>query len=357
MSRIAELHDEMNIRMIQNAQQNMVNFSQRVEELHRKYPSLTPQQTQMLLASMFDQTQVKALNPHQVRRMTLPGMPLVGEQCMVSVFHMPRTYWNVVMVVPVSTFTQPAYQASHRLAMWFIGIQAVVMIVLLMLARRLVLHSPRHRMVRDVILRWDRKSDKQLDEDMQSLGTSMEQIRQLIRPQLADSASSRQSMRVATDVKQLIDDILAIDEQEMKLLQIHAQVLVSIKQLIRADAYRLAQVLTNLIANARHALQKVDPENRRLHVSAHLIDDSILQITVHDTGCGIDPQQLPNIFEHGYTTNPVARGVGLHSAAMAVRELGGSINAHSDGKNRGSTFTLSIPIQVQKHVTLSPTEN
>ncbi len=352
MSRIAELHDEMNIRMIQNAQQNMVNFTQRVDELHRKYPALTTQQTQMLIASMFDQTKVKALNPRQVRRMTLASMPLVSEPCMVSVFHMPRTYWNVVMVVPVSTFTKPADQASNRLAMWFVGIQAVVMLILFVVARRLVLKSPRCRIVRDVLLKWDRKSDKQLEDDLEDIGSSMEHIRQLVRPQTPSAHGNNHAIYVNTDIERLIRDVLAIDAEDMNLKNILTHVQVSVEQLIKVDAYRLAQVLTNLMTNARHALEKVDDDQRRLHVSAHLIDNSILQITVHDTGCGIDPMQLPNIFEHGFTTNPSARGVGLHSAALAVSELNGSINAHSDGLNKGSTFTISIPVEVQPTINL-----
>ncbi|MFG0247467.1 MAG: ATP-binding protein [Phycisphaeraceae bacterium JB051] len=352
MSRIAELHDEMNIRMIQNAQQNMPGFTERVDQLQRKYPTLTTQQTQMLIASMFDQTQVKALNPHQVRRMTLTSMPLIAEQCMVSVFHMPRTYWNVVMVVPVSTFTKPADQASNRLAIWFVGIQAFVMLILLLFARRLVLKSPRQRVIRDVLLKWDRKSDKQLADDLDEMSSSMKQIRHLVRTQTPSANGQTHAIYVNTDIQRLVHDVLAIDAEEMNLKNIQTHVQVSVEQLIKVDAYRLAQVLTNLMTNARHALEKVGDDQRRLHISAHLIDNSILQITVHDTGCGIDEKQLPNIFEHGYTTNPSARGVGLHSAALAVRELNGSINAHSDGSNKGSTFTISIPVEVQPTINL-----
>lgn len=353
MGRIRELHDEMNIRMIQNAQQNMANFTQRVDELHRKYPTLSQEQTQLLIASMFDQTRIKALNPRKVRRMTLDRMPLMDEPCLVSVFHMPRTYWNVVMVVPVSTFTKPADQASHRLAMWFIGMELFAMIVLLIFARRMVLNSPRRRLARDMMIKWDRDNSRDIEMDMQSIQSTMEHIRQLVRPALPSSNTNGQTMRVNTDIRQLITDILSIDRDETDLLNIQVHVEVTVNHLLRLDAYRLAQALTNILTNARHALGKVSTEQRRLHISAHLIDDTILQITIHDTGCGIDPAQLPNIFDHGFTTRPSARGVGLHSAAMAIRELGGNINAHSDGPNKGAIFTMSIPVQSKPIVNLT----
>ncbi|HAI12486.1 MAG TPA: hypothetical protein DCM28_12335 [Phycisphaerales bacterium] len=356
MSRIRELHDEMNIRMIQNAQQNMANFSQRVNELHRKYPTLSQEQTQILIASMFDQTRIKAVNPRKVRRMRLERMPLMDEPCMVSVFHMPRTYWNVVMVVPVSTFIKPADKASLKLALWFVGLELLTMLVLLVVTRRILLNKAIRNTEHDVVLNWDQAENRAIEEDMLSIQSKMEHIRQLVRPVLPSNSGNNQAMCVNTDVQRMIDDILAIDAEDIQNQQVQVRVNVAIKQLLKLDAYRLAQALTNIITNARHALAMVESSQRRLHIAAQLIDDSILQITIHDTGCGIDPQQLPNIFDNGYTTRPSARGVGLHSAAMAVRELGGSINAHSDGKNKGSIFTLSIPVQLNAAPSLTPAD-
>lgn len=353
MGRIEEMHDEMNIRMIQNAQQNMANFSQRVNELHRQNPSLSREETQLLIAAMFDQTQLKAVNPKRVRRMNLPQMPLVDGPCMVSVFHMPRTYWNVVLVVPESTFTRPADQASARLAMWLAGLEVLTLGILFFAVYKWVFHPSRCQQVTELTLQWGDQNHADLEENMQSLASSMENIRKLVRPQLPSNQQIKGLMCVTTDIPRLIDDLLKVDRQQIIDQQIQLRVDVTVKDLLRLDAYRLAQALTNILGNARHALEKVEADRRRLNVTAHLIDETILQITIHDTGCGIDPQQLPNIFDNGYTTRPAARGVGLHSAALAIRELGGSINAHSDGKNKGSTFTLSVPVEIQQAPSLA----
>jgi signal transduction histidine kinase len=50
------------------------------------------------------------------------------------------------------------------------------------------------------------------------------------------------------------------------------------------------------------------------------------------------------LFEHGFTTKKDGHGFGLHSAALAVRELGGDLQAHSDGIGTGAAFTLQLPL-------------
>ena len=67
-------------------------------------------------------------------------------------------------------------------------------------------------------------------------------------------------------------------------------------------------------------------------------------ISVIDNGVGIAPENLARIFKHGFTTRASGHGFGLHSAVLAVRELGGSLSVHSEGLGRGATFTLELPL-------------
>jgi signal transduction histidine kinase len=52
---------------------------------------------------------------------------------------------------------------------------------------------------------------------------------------------------------------------------------------------------------------------------------------------------LTRIFGHGFTTRRNGHGFGLHSSALAIKELGGSLTAHSDGAGKGANFTLLLP--------------
>ena len=74
-------------------------------------------------------------------------------------------------------------------------------------------------------------------------------------------------------------------------------------------------------------------------------DDAKVLIEVSDNGMGIAEENLMRIFSHGFTTKKHGHGFGLHSSANAAKELGGTLTARSDGRNRGATFTLELPFQ------------
>jgi two-component system NtrC family sensor kinase len=61
---------------------------------------------------------------------------------------------------------------------------------------------------------------------------------------------------------------------------------------------------------------------------------------------GIAPVNLRRIFSHGFTTRKTGgHGFGLHSGALAAKEMGGALLAQSDGPGLGATFTLEIPLK------------
>jgi signal transduction histidine kinase len=68
-----------------------------------------------------------------------------------------------------------------------------------------------------------------------------------------------------------------------------------------------------------------------------------VRVAVTDNGIGILAENLTRIFAHGFTTKKTGHGFGLHSGAIAAKELGGSLTVHSAGRNLGATFTLELP--------------
>jgi len=68
-----------------------------------------------------------------------------------------------------------------------------------------------------------------------------------------------------------------------------------------------------------------------------------VRVIISDNGIGIAPENLERVFNHGFTTRKDGHGFGLHSSALAAKELGGALTAHSDGLDRGATFTLELP--------------
>jgi signal transduction histidine kinase len=67
-------------------------------------------------------------------------------------------------------------------------------------------------------------------------------------------------------------------------------------------------------------------------------------LSVIDTGVGIAQENLERIFNHGFTTRKDGHGFGLHSSALAAKELGGMLHAESAGPGQGATFTLTLPL-------------
>ncbi len=66
---------------------------------------------------------------------------------------------------------------------------------------------------------------------------------------------------------------------------------------------------------------------------------------VIDNGVGISAENLTRIFNHGFTTKKDGHGFGLHSGALAAKEMGGALTAHSDGEGKGARFALELPMR------------
>jgi len=113
-----------------------------------------------------------------------------------------------------------------------------------------------------------------------------------------------------------------------------------------AEKHRVIQILVNLISNARHALSASMNDDKQLTLTMRIDrrSEEYVILQVCDNGAGIAPENLTRIFNHGFTTRKKGHGFGLHSSALAARQLGGSLVAESDGPGRGAVFTLELPI-------------
>lgn len=117
--------------------------------------------------------------------------------------------------------------------------------------------------------------------------------------------------------------------------------------LLSLDRHRILLVLLNVIGNAMHAMKRNAERPRRLSIRAEVADAKAVRITVSDTGEGIPAENLTRIFAHGFTTHVDGHGFGLHSSALAAKEMGGTLEVHSDGPGAGASFTLELPLETR----------
>jgi signal transduction histidine kinase len=110
---------------------------------------------------------------------------------------------------------------------------------------------------------------------------------------------------------------------------------------VAGDQIRLCQVLSNLVDNA---MKFTDPPGR---IIVRVRRDAIqAQVSVEDTGAGIDPEFLPHVFERFAREVPGNRpghGLGLHLVKRLVERHRGTIVATSQGPGCGSRFVVTLP--------------
>jgi signal transduction histidine kinase/ActR/RegA family two-component response regulator len=113
---------------------------------------------------------------------------------------------------------------------------------------------------------------------------------------------------------------------------------------VQGDPVRLAQIFGNLLTNAA----KFTPAGGMIRVEVSVRDERV-GVTVRDSGRGIEPDQLGRIFEPFVQAdrerNTFAGGLGLGLAIVKnlVDRHGGTISAESEGRGRGSAFTVDLP--------------
>ena len=183
-------------------------------------------------------------------------------------------------------------------------------------------------------------------EELGSLTTSVDHIKDIVATQ--QSYAGAASVVEEVQVRELLEDALrmnagALARHQVTVVREFAEV-----PLLMLDKSRVLQILVNLIGNAKQAMDGVTDHAHQLTLRVgvtDLADRRSLRIRVEDEGEGIAPENLARLFVHGFTTRKNGHGFGLHSCALAAKEMGGTLTAQSAGLGKGAAFTLDLPIK------------
>jgi PAS domain S-box-containing protein len=183
-----------------------------------------------------------------------------------------------------------------------------------------------------------------LVDELTQLRRHIEHINQIVSMQ--QSYARVAGLEEALDVRQLIEDAIEINAAGLDRHDVHVRREIDALPLILVDKHKVLQILVNLISNAKYALSESGRADKLLTLRARPELEGYISLQVEDNGVGIPAENLTRIFAHGFTTRRGGHGFGLHSGALAARELGGSLSAHSEGQGKGATFTLRLPLKI-----------
>jgi C4-dicarboxylate-specific signal transduction histidine kinase len=176
-------------------------------------------------------------------------------------------------------------------------------------------------------------SDIRKDEDRAS-----EVIRRM-RTLLRKHELERQPL----EINQLMEEVLRLVHADAALRGIEfASKLWPHLPSVQGDRVHLQQVFLNLIMNAMDAVAHQPPERRLVSVSTNLIGDDAVEVSVSDSGAGVQPHNMPRLFEAFFTTKEGGIGMGLAIADKIVSAHQGQIRAENRPTG-GATFYVVLP--------------
>ena len=115
---------------------------------------------------------------------------------------------------------------------------------------------------------------------------------------------------------------------------------------VHVDPIPIQQVLANLLRNAMEAVRKSD---RRMIKIQSMVSGGQAIVNIEDSGPGIPPDGLSNLFKAFATTKKSGLGLGLMISRSIAQNHGGDLTVDGGGDGRGATFSLRLPLIVGSH--------
>lgn len=203
-------------------------------------------------------------------------------------------------------------------------------------------------------LRWclrEADLDYLLEEIPKAIDQSLEgvqRVAQIVRA-MKEFSHPGSEEKSALDINRAIETTITVARSEWKYIAEVESCLDPQLPLVHCNAGEFNQVILNLLINAAQAIRQVVGDGsagKGKIVIATRGDQHWVEVSIHDTGCGIPEEIQSRIFEPFFTTKPVGQGTGQGLAlahATIVRKHGGSIWFETT-PGKGTTFFVSLPV-------------
>jgi signal transduction histidine kinase len=205
-------------------------------------------------------------------------------------------------------------------------------------------------------------TDEKLKEEIlfntQQVNMASERAVNLIKKMMAYSRQNTTNKEIEVKpTHEVIDEVLVLMRPALtSIFQLNAELDNDLT--IQIDSTELHQILTNLIVNARDAMQQggnitISLKQLTTHglicnSCAEILEGEFIELSVADNGTGIEQRVITHIFDPFFTTKPVGEGTGLGLSTVSgmVHEAHGHIVIESitEAPNSGTTFRLLFPL-------------
>jgi signal transduction histidine kinase len=178
--------------------------------------------------------------------------------------------------------------------------------------------------------------------ELEHMNKNVEHIKEIVAMQQSYARVS--GLAETIGIIDLVEDAIRMNVGAMERHSVKLEREYNERPTIMVEKHKVLQILVNLIRNAKYALDDGAPAQKIMTLKVGT-NNRMATIAVVDNGIGIPAENLTRIFGHGFTTRKDGHGFGLHSGALAAKELGGRLTAQSDGPGKGAVFTLELPLQ------------
>jgi PAS domain S-box-containing protein len=213
----------------------------------------------------------------------------------------------------------------------------------------------------------DAPEGSRLTTDLKTVLNAGNRARRLVQQILSFSRIGQQE-RVPISINPVIKESLRFLRASLPTSIEIRDVIETDPGIIEGDATQIHQIMMNLCTNAQHAMEEeggildvrlarvvVDRQKASRHHDLHT--GPYLQLTVTDTGCGMDDKTVANIFDPYFTTKGLGEGTGLGMSVVhgIVNTHGGAVTVESE-PGKGTTFHVYFPIIERDEETQEETE-
>jgi two-component system, LuxR family, sensor kinase FixL len=152
------------------------------------------------------------------------------------------------------------------------------------------------------------------------------------------------TLRVTTNPNELIEELrgLALTDARMHNVRLTLDLAPDLEPVI-VNRVEIQQAVLNLVRNAIEALEGVPPERRDIVLRTATGPDSSVEMSVVDSGPGVDAQIADRLFSPFVTTKPAGAGLGLAISRSIVEAHKGTLRYRPEGASGGACFVLRLP--------------